>query len=95
MKKIGNLIPFGVILVIGIILFGYYLKSENKDISSDTTPDSGEVWEHYPDNGNPFTVIEIREILKVKEGYVMYVKNKKDTIIEEDFIFLLWSTRIK
>jgi len=98
MKKPGVLIFASVLGVVIIILLGFYLKTSNDnkdDIKNDLTPDRGEVWENYPDGGNPFSVVRVREVLDVKEGYVKYVQDKKDTIIEHDYEFTLWSTRVK
>lgn len=98
MKKPGGLIFASVLVVVMIILLGFYLKTYNNDknnVKNDLTPDIGEIWENYPDGGNPFSVVRVREVIDAKEGYIKYVQDKKDTIIENDYSFLLWSTRVK
>lgn len=92
--KIGTLLVFSLIAVILIILYGLHLEKNAVVIGDDIHPDVGEVWEHYPDGGNPFKRVKVRTVIDIKGIFIQYVEDQ-DTIVEHDYEFIPWSKRIK
>ena len=82
-----------IILLILFMLKTYVFRHEVKAYSIEV----GQVWEEtlYEDNPYKETKTYTKEVIEIKNGYVLYVENSIDTLSESKYWFTVSSECIK
>lgn len=84
-----------VILIVGIFIYSGYILGSLFDTNKDIHP--GETWEFVIDNDNPFEepISYKFEVLDVKDNYVLYIEDGRDTLSSTVRYFTLGSKCIE
>lgn len=93
MKSLSTL--FVVLIVLSVVGILFYIDRILFDDNYDINP--GEKWEYVLNYDNPFKdpIVYRYEILDVKDGYVLYVKNETDTLSSRIGYFVSGSNCVK